>query len=173
MFGFVNKLIMENLLSSVISNLGKAIFKSLFYLVLISFFWQVSFLICKPDFLKQEYYVQIPLYISLSVMWFISYYVIIFFIEINFSFYSKFFFSRLKNVRVDAYIIISFMFKSIYLLVAYIYSFSFKEYLFGVITTSITILIVLILLFRILKYLRLEKLQKLKMKNKLQYKFQD
>ena len=78
MFGFKLN-IMENLLTSVISNLGKAIFKSLFYLVLISFFWQVSFLICKPDFLKQEYYIQIPLYISLSVMWFISYYVIVFF----------------------------------------------------------------------------------------------
>lgn len=172
MFGFKLN-IMENLLTSVISNLGKAIFKSLFYLVLISFFWQVSFLICKPDFLKQEYYIQIPLYISLSVMWFISYYVIVFFIELNFSFYSKFFFSRLKNVRVDAYIIISFMFKSVYLLIAYIYSFSFIDYLFGVTITSIAIFIVLILLFIILKHLRLKKLKRLKMKNQSLYKPQD
>ena len=44
---------MDEILTSLIKNIGKGTFKTIFYVVVISMFWQVGIYMFKPDFLKE------------------------------------------------------------------------------------------------------------------------
>ncbi|MDI5950550.1 hypothetical protein [Flavobacterium yafengii] len=120
---------MNEILASLIKNIGKGTFKTIFYVVVISMFWQVGIYMFKPDFLKELIVIQIPLYFSLSFIWFMFYFLVFFRMEHFIRLYTKEYMEELRNTRVDTYISLSLVFKSLYLIIGYYYSLSFTGYL--------------------------------------------
>lgn len=133
---------MDEILTSLIKNIGKGTFKTIFYVVIISMFWQVGIYMFKPEFLKDPITTQIPLYFSLSFIWFMFYFFIFFIVEHFIRLYTKEYMKELRNNRVDIYISFSLVLKSLYLIIGYYYSVSFTEYL--QICSTLTCLLLLI-----------------------------
>ena len=110
---------MDEILTSLIKNIGKGTFKTIFYVVIISMFWQVGIYMFKPEFLKDPITTQIPLYFSLSFIWFMFYFFIFFIVEHFIRLYTKEYMKELRNNRVDIYISFSLVLKSLYLIIGY------------------------------------------------------
>lgn len=120
---------MDKIFTSLIKSIGKGTSKTIFYVIIISMFWQVGFYMFKPEFLKEPLTTQVPLYFSLSFIWFIMYFLILFIMEHFIRLYTQKYIDELRNTRVDVYISFSLLIKSLYLIVGYYYTQSLTSYL--------------------------------------------